>query len=231
MIIIYHFIALYAICNIYFLFKLIKKWHAIEKNATWAMLISSILYLLFGLIIEIIINEKKIYNYLFLLKEELKVLIYMRIFKYIIFLFIATLIVCNKPIVIHKTIKKTTIIKPKTTSLKDLLIKHNVHYPEIALAQAKIETGHFKSPIFKKLNNAFGMHYPRKRKNKVAYKKGIMAGYNTIEDAVIDYKLWQEYVKIRNPHVFKTKEAYMDYLNRNYSAVTYYKTLIKKMLS
>lgn len=40
---------------------------------------------------------------------------------------------------------------------------HGFKYPELILAQALLETGHFKSTIFKENNNLFGMKQPRKR--------------------------------------------------------------------
>ena len=40
---------------------------------------------------------------------------------------------------------------------------HNFKYPDLILAQAILESGHFKSRVFKENNNAFGMRQPRKR--------------------------------------------------------------------
>lgn len=40
---------------------------------------------------------------------------------------------------------------------------HDFKYPDLILAQAILESGHFKSTIFKENHNAFGMKQPRKR--------------------------------------------------------------------
>ena len=40
---------------------------------------------------------------------------------------------------------------------------HGFKYPDIVLAQAVLESGHFKSDVFKENNNLFGMRQPKKR--------------------------------------------------------------------
>lgn len=40
---------------------------------------------------------------------------------------------------------------------------HGFQYPDLILAQAVLESGHFKSTVFKENNNLFGMKQPRKR--------------------------------------------------------------------
>ena len=40
---------------------------------------------------------------------------------------------------------------------------HGFKYPDLILAQAVLESGHFKSTVFKENNNLFGMRQPRKR--------------------------------------------------------------------
>ena len=57
------------------------------------------------------------------------------------------------------------------------LLKHDIPHPEIVLAQAKLETGNYKSKLCKKHNNLFGL-----RKGN-SYRK-----YSNYEECVKDYK-------------------------------------------
>ncbi len=41
--------------------------------------------------------------------------------------------------------------------LKEYILDLNIRFPHIVMAQAKVETGHFTSPIFRENNNLFGM--------------------------------------------------------------------------
>ena len=77
-----------------------------------------------------------------------------------------------------------------------------VENPEIVYNQAKIETGWFKSPIFRELNNAFGMHYPYSRETTAIgwrwgdYYNGShqkMSEYTHWSESVKDISLWQQY--------------------------------------
>lgn len=48
-------------------------------------------------------------------------------------------------------------------ALVDEIKCHRFKYPDIILAQAVLESGHFKSAVFKANNNLFGMKQPKKR--------------------------------------------------------------------
>lgn len=50
-------------------------------------------------------------------------------------------------------------------ALVDEIKCHRFKYPDIVLAQAVLESGHFKSAVFKANNNLFGMKQPKKRYN------------------------------------------------------------------
>lgn len=66
----------------------------------------------------------------------------------------------------------------------------NIKYPHIALAQAKLESGNFRSDIFSENNNLFGMKQARVRVNLAAGTKRGHAYYVTWEDSVLDYAYW-----------------------------------------
>jgi hypothetical protein len=57
-------------------------------------------------------------------------------------------------------------------------------------SHAKRESGNFKSTIFKKQNNAFGMRLPKKRQTLALAKQRGYAIYNTWYDSIFDYWLW-----------------------------------------
>jgi len=83
----------------------------------------------------------------------------------------------------------------KHLSLKDiekLLIDNNIQYPEIVLAQIRLETGNLKSRICKENKNLFGMKYPRKRETTAIGEQFGHAMYSTYSDCIKDYALWQQ---------------------------------------
>lgn len=115
---------------------------------------------------------------------------------------------------------------PHTKAKKDigLLTKENlwltikamdIMYPEIAFAQAILETGHFKSQNCKEANNLFGMMMPNVRET-VAIRKNEngFAVYETWMHSVQDYALYQEFM-MRNRKM--TRSQYINFIDRKYS--------------
>ena len=77
-----------------------------------------------------------------------------------------------------------------------------VKYPDIVYRQAVLETGWFKSNVFKDLNNMFGMHYPKDRETTATgWRWGDpyngrhyrLSRYNNWIDCVKDFAMWQNY--------------------------------------
>lgn len=103
-----------------------------------------------------------------------------------------------------------------------------VKWPEIAFAQAVLESGHFKSTVFKQNNNLFGMRLPRKRESVA---KGTSMGYATYaswQASVMDYKLYQDYVCEKRK--IDSKDEYMGYIKRSYSQSSGYINLLRKIM-
>lgn len=71
--------------------------------------------------------------------------------------------------------------------LKDL----NIKYPHIVLAQARLESGNFKSAVFKENNNLFGMKEARVRVNTAKGTSLNHAYYETWQESVYDYAFYQ----------------------------------------
>jgi len=97
-------------------------------------------------------------------------------------------------------------------------------YPDIAIAQSLLETGHFKSKIFNDNNNLFGMKNPSKRNTLSKGTKNGHAYYDSWQDSVKDYKLWQSSMKFdqysRDQYFSKLDTIYCpppDCLSKEYS--------------
>lgn len=71
-----------------------------------------------------------------------------------------------------------------------LLKEAKVKFPHIVLAQARIETGNYKSNLFLKNKNLFGMCRPTWRSTTSLSKTGP-AKFLRWEDSVYDYAIWQ----------------------------------------
>jgi len=95
----------------------------------------------------------------------------------------------------------------------------NIQYPHIVLKQALLESGHFRSKVFRKTNNMFGMKVPKRRETFAITTKKTKSGYTYFTSwlhSLADYKLWQgNQIIITN---------YYDYLvKRNYAECIIYK--------
>ena len=132
------------------------------------------------------------------------------------------------PLVDIKPIKK---IKPTSidTFSEEVLIKaldtSDLKFPHIALAQAKLETGHFKSKIFKENFNLFGMKQARIRENTAKGTRHNHAYYEDWKSSVTDYILWvKNFAKDAN-----TEEEFYEKLGP-YSESSYYQPTLKKII-
>jgi len=107
------------------------------------------------------------------------------------------------------------------TKIKDM----NIKYPHIVLAQSQLETGGFKSNIFKNNHNLFGMKEARSRVKLALGTKSNHAYYNTWVESLYDYAfMYCRYLgKINN------EEEYYDYLGRVYAEDSLYVPKLKKL--
>jgi uncharacterized FlgJ-related protein len=132
-------------------------------------------------------------------------------------------------IVLSKTNQTNYEIITQVISFSELnvykqLVKIGIAYPDVVLAQAKIETGNFTSKIFIENNNLFGMKLPERRETTAIGKNRNHATYTDWIQSIKDYKLWQDKMIHRAP----TKHAYLAYLKRNYAEDKNYINKIKK---
>lgn len=110
-------------------------------------------------------------------------------------------------------------------ALKDLLLELNIRFPHIVLAQAKLESGHFKSHIFLENNNMFGM---KEAKRRPTTNKGTQNGHAYFEnwkDCVIDYAFYQAAYL----NDLRTEEQYYQYLAASYAEDASYVVKVRQM--
>jgi hypothetical protein len=106
--------------------------------------------------------------------------------------------------------------------LYDFLLENNAWYPEILLAQAKLESGNYTSNIFKSNNNLYGM---RKVYRRPTTQQGDDKGYGYYSNwclSVLDRILWDKFTFENKP----SKDEYLRAL-RGYANDPYY---IEKLL-
>lgn len=112
--------------------------------------------------------------------------------------------------------------------LKAFIAELGLKCPEIVMAQAEIESGHFKSRIFKENNNMFGMKEAGIGRPCTA--KGTSnnhAYYDTWQDCVLDYAFYQA-AYLKN---VKTQEQYLQYLGESYAEDSNYVSKIKSIIN
>lgn len=110
-------------------------------------------------------------------------------------------------------------------NLKNLLLELNVRFPHIVLAQAKLESGNFKSHMFLENNNIFGM---KEAKRRPTTNKGTQNGhayYENWKDCVIDYAFYQAAYL----NDLKTEQQYYQYLAASYAADPGYIAKVKNI--
>lgn len=105
------------------------------------------------------------------------------------------------------------------------IIELEIEHPDIAYAQVLLETGHFSSEVFMQNNNLFGMKYPGSRETTATGTNLNHAVFDTWEDSVEDYKIWQQTYASG-----KSRKEYFAYLNECYSANDEYSSLLKDII-
>jgi hypothetical protein len=122
----------------------------------------------------------------------------------------------------------TNSYKPfSVENLKSEIVKQGIKYPNIVLAQAVLESGHFKSDIFLDNHNIFGMKKPSVRKTKATGENRGHATFNNWVDSVIDYKMFQD----QNGYSNLSVNDYMKKLGTDYCPGCNYEKKIKEQMA
>lgn len=104
---------------------------------------------------------------------------------------------------------------PNQREVYEELVRLDVKFPDIVLAQTILESGNFSSKVAKQNNNLFGMRMPKVRETTAIGQRYGYARYYNWKDSVKDYKLWQEALLKKYPNM--TRGQYKSYINRIYS--------------
>ena len=111
--------------------------------------------------------------------------------------------------------------------LVDILTELNVKFPHIVLAQSIVETGHWKSNIFKENHNLFGMKEAYVRVHTAKGTQNNHAYYENWIESVYDYAFYQ----CRYLSSISTEEEYFQYLSRSYAEAPNYVQSLKQTIS
>jgi hypothetical protein len=107
-------------------------------------------------------------------------------------------------------------------SIKEL----NFKFPHIVLAQAKLESSNFSSPIFLENNNLFGMKEAKVRANLAIGTKRSHAFYKNWKDSLLDYALYYSTYLSK----IRTESEYFEYLNQSYAQDPNYVVKLKNII-
>ncbi|HEX5001742.1 MAG TPA: glucosaminidase domain-containing protein [Bacteroidia bacterium] len=153
--------------------------------------------------------------------------------------FSKNIIACEVPLRTEQCLPLT-----KANLLEELKSQEIICVNEV-FAQMMLESGNLRSGLLKRTNNMLGMRFPAKRPTAACgiylpAKDTIILGsqqelkkyaaqnnyavYNTWQDAVADYKLWQI-------HNFKMTDRYLEFLGKVYAEDTMYVHKLKSISS
>lgn len=111
--------------------------------------------------------------------------------------------------------------------LKEYVLELNIKFPYIVLAQAELETGGFKSRVFKENNNLFGMREAKQRPTTNKGTENNHAYYDSWRESVVDYALFSAQFLSD----IKTENQYFQYLKENYAEDSTYVSKLKQIIS
>lgn len=112
-------------------------------------------------------------------------------------------------------------------ALVALMLELKIKYPEVALSQARLETGNFTSAIFKENHNLFGMKMAEVRPTSAIGINRGHALYTNWKESVVDYALFQSFIISRLKTV--SKDAYRKHIQKYYSETSDYLVRIDRV--
>jgi hypothetical protein len=111
--------------------------------------------------------------------------------------------------------------------LKAYILELNIRFPHIVYAQALLESGEFKSHIFKENNNLFGFKVAKLRPTTNLGENRGHPYYSSWRDCVVDYGFYSAaYLKD-----IRTEDEYFQYLGQNYAEDPNYVSKLKKIVN
>jgi uncharacterized FlgJ-related protein len=129
----------------------------------------------------------------------------------------------TKAIIIKEANKENEFNKER---LRAYILELNIRYPHIVLAQAELETGGFKSHIFKTNNNIFGMKEATRRPTTNKGTENGHAYYSNWRESVQDYAMFAAAYL----NDLRTENEYFEYLSLNYAEDKGYVNKLKEII-
>jgi flagellum-specific peptidoglycan hydrolase FlgJ len=119
-------------------------------------------------------------------------------------------------------LKDSISIQNLEDSVYQYILECNIAHPDVVLRQAKLESANFNSNLFKDTNNMFGMRRSYSRPNvAVGYNKDQYAIYDSWQESIIDYALYQVWVGKK-----LSKQDYINLISKIYAEDPNYKQKI-----
>lgn len=111
--------------------------------------------------------------------------------------------------------------------LYDMIKSLRVPHAKIVFAQAKLETGDYKSELFRSNYNLFGMKLATIRPTITTMHNYGYQKYHNWKESVVDYLIWQ----LTNNVSRVNDDVYFEYLSDVYAEDPNYVTKLKKIIS
>ena len=131
--------------------------------------------------------------------------------------------------VILVSAEKEVVLKTNNSFSKEKLFleidKYSFKYPDIVKAQAVVESGHFKSPVFLQNNNMFGMREAMIRISTAEGSNLNHAYYIDWKYCVADRALYEAQYLSK-----LSREEYFSYLDQTYAEGKGYSKLLKQVI-
>ena len=118
----------------------------------------------------------------------------------------------------------TTTKEVQLQEIKDYIQQINLQNADIVYAQILLETGYLTSSLYFTNNNLFGMKVAKQRPTSNINPKGY-AKYNTWQESVLDYALWQT----KYAHNL-SKTEYLQFLAKYYAEDKEYINKLKSLI-
>lgn len=128
-----------------------------------------------------------------------------------------------KPLTIYEPIE---VVEVACQNIDTILTKLNVKFPNIVKAQIILESANMTSNRALYDNNVLGLKVAKQRPTTAINSSGH-AIYNSIEDCIIDYALWQS----QNAFRCKNDNDYLNLLQRIYAEDENYRRKLKQIIN
>lgn len=129
----------------------------------------------------------------------------------------------TKSIIIKESAKENEFSPKK---LRAYILELNIKFPHIVYAQARLETGNFKSEIFKTNHNLFGMKVATLRPTTNKGEENGHAYYEGWRESVVDYAMFRA-AYLNN---ITSEDEYFQYLKSNYAEDSRYIDRLKEII-